>query len=366
MRAWALLVIAACSAPHRATIDAPPGAADAAADARPQPTANVHLLGRFTSEANPRFEWPGSTITARISGTSITVRLDDGDGGNDRFEVWIDGAQQAPLVAQAGGAHDYALATGLANGPHDVVIERRTESFFGATTYLGFPNATFVPTPGPSRWIEFVGDSITCGYGVLGPDQSSCFSNDTEAESRGWASLTARQLGAAHSAIAYSGKGVIRNGDGSTTDLVPALYERTLADEPAAWDFGAYAPDVVVVDLGTNDFAKGDPGPAFVTGYTQFVAAIRAHHPNAWIVVAQSPMLSDGYPQGAMQRTKSAAYLQQVVAARNGTGDAKVVYLEIAEQDPNDGYACDYHPSATTHMKMAAQLVAEIKSITGW
>src|SRR6185437_9930940 len=181
-------------------------------------------------------------------------------------------------------------------------------------------------TPGASRWIEFVGDSITCGYGVLGPDQSSCFSNDTEAETRGWAALTAQAFGAAHSAIAYSGKGVIRNNGGDTTELMPVLFERTLVDAADAWGFTSYTPDVVVIDLGTNDFAQGDPGQAFVTGYEAFVAQIRGHYPDAWIVVAQSPMLSDGYPQGAMLRTKSAAYLNEIVNDRKAAGDTRITF----------------------------------------
>jgi lysophospholipase L1-like esterase len=360
--AW-VLACAACGGKVGGSSDAPPGGADAAVDARPQPSADVHLIGRFTGDAQPRFEWPGSAIVTRTDGASISVELDD--GGNNLFEVWVDGALAAPITAQAGD-HTYPVASGLAAGAHDVVIARRTESFFGATTYLGLPGASLVSTPGPSRWIEFVGDSITCGYGVLGPDMSSCFSNLTEAETRGWAELASEQLGAAHTAIAYSGIGVSRNNDGSTTDVMPQLYERTLADDPTPWGFTAYTPDVVVIDLGTNDFAKGDPGQAFVTAYEAFVAQIRAHYPSAWIVVAQSPMLSDGYPAGAMQRTKAAAYLQQVVSDRKAGGDARVAFVDIAEQDPNDGYGCDYHPSATTHAKMAAQLVTALHAIVGW
>jgi lysophospholipase L1-like esterase len=357
---WSLVLLAACGGTHTASIDAAPSAPDA----KPPPTALVHLNGRFTSDADPRFEWPGSQIVTRTTDASLTVRLDD--SGNDRFEVWIDGAMQAPIVATS-GANDYTIASGLASGAHDIVIERRTESFFGQTTYLGFPGANLVATPGPSRWIEFVGDSITCGYGVLGPDQSSCFSNDTEAETRGWAALASIQLGAAHSTIAYSGKGMSRNLDGSTTETMPILFERTMVDETVAWGFTAYTPDVVVIDLGTNDFGKGDPGGAFVTAYEAFIATLRAHYPNAWIVVAQSPMLSDGYPAGAMQRTKAAAYLDQVVSDRKSAGDARVVFVDIAEQDgTTDGYACDYHPSAATHAKMAAQLVTAIRGATGW
>jgi lysophospholipase L1-like esterase len=329
------------------------------ADASTGPSAEVHLIGRFTAGASPRFDWPGTQIRTRVDGGTLAVRLDD--SGNNRYLVTIDGVAQ-PVLKPTAGAHDYTLATNLAAGAHDVAIARRTETFFGATTFLGFTatGGKLVATPGPGRWIEFVGDSITCGYGVLGPDESHCFSNDTEAEDLAWGALTARQLGAAHTAIAFSGKGVIRNVDNSTTDLVPTIFERTLADDPAAWGFTAYTPDVVVVDLGTNDFGQGDPGAAFVTGYTAFAAKIRGHYPNAWILIAQSPMVSGD------SRTKMAGYLDQVVKARTSAGDTKIAFMDLAEQDANDKFGCDYHPSKTTQAKMATQAVAKLRAVTGW
>jgi lysophospholipase L1-like esterase len=330
------------------------------------PVAPIHFIGRFdTSDpGGPRFAWPGSAIVARFDGTGLTVRLDD--GGQDQFDVWVDGAAQPVLLAGAGPA-DYVLASGLPAGPHDVVVARRTESFFGPTQFLGFSGAPLVDTPGPTRLVEMVGDSITCGYGVLGAGPTCGFSAGTEAETHAWGALAAADLGAAHTAIAYSGKGVYLSYGGDPTDPLPVLFERTLADDAAsAWSFAAYTPDVVVVDLGTNDFSVGDPGTPFVDAYVAFVAQIRAHYPDAWILVATSPMLSDSYPPGAMQRTIAAGYLQDAVAAAVAAGDGRVDFVDLAEQDPADGYVCDYHPSEATQAIMAAALAARIRALTGW
>jgi lysophospholipase L1-like esterase len=359
--AWVALVLAACGGSKAALIDGRPGD-DGGADARPAPVADVHLIGRFAGTP-PRFEWPGSAILTRTSDPALAVTLDD--SGNNQFEIFVDGKPVRSFAAQA-GVHDYPVATGLAAGAHDIMIARRTEGFFGPTTYRGFKGTT-IATPGPTRWIEMIGDSITCGYGVLGPDESSCFSASTESESHAWGQLAALQLGAAHTAIAYSGKGVIRNNGGDTNELMPVLFERALTEEAADWDFTSYTPDVVVVNLGTNDFAQGDPGQAFVTGYTQFLAQIRGHYPQAYILVAQSPMISDDFPQGAMQRTNANGYFTAVVAARHAAGDARVDTLELDEQDGgNDKFGCDYHPSAVTQQKMAQKLVTKIHAITGW
>ena len=148
----------------------------------------------------------------------------------------------------------------------------------------------------------------------------------------------------------------MRNFGGDTSDTMPVLFSRTIADDPSSsWDF-SWTPDVVVVNLGTNDFSTGDPGQEFADRLGEFVAEIRTHYPVAWILLATSPML------GGTAHTQHRSYLEQAVA---GGGD-HVRLVDLAEQDPNDGYGCDFHPSPVTQQKMATALVAAIRDVTGW
>jgi lysophospholipase L1-like esterase len=330
----------------------------------------IHLIGRFdTRDPNgPRFGWPGSQIRARFSGTGATLRLRD--SGADQLSVSIDGAP--PFVIKTStGSEVYSLATGLVDGEHDVVITKRTETFVGTAQLLDIRSTEgrpLVPTPRPlPRHIELIGDSITCGYGIHGANGSCSFSADTEDASASYAQLTATALQATHAAIAWSGIGVYRDYNGSTTDQMPVRFLRTLGDDASSrWDFSV-VPDVVVVSLGTNDFARGDPGPAFETAYERFLADVRSKYPTAPILVALSPMLTASFPGAMSTRTTAAARLEAVVAARASAGDAKVSYFEFDEQNgAADGYGCGYHPGLTTHQKMSAKLVEAIKSVTGW
>jgi lysophospholipase L1-like esterase len=353
----ALAVCAACSGGSNAILDATSSGDSAAVDAQVV-REDVHLIGRF--DQTKGFAWPGTQIVTRFDGTAIAVELDD--SGQSWFEITIDGIARSPLHPGAGRA-TYMLATGLAAGPHDLVIARRTESFFGTTTFFGFPGATLIATPRPTRLVEMIGDSITCGYGVLGAGPTCSFSADTEAETHAWGAFAAPLLGAAHVAIAYSGIGMARNGDGSTTGTMPERYLRTFADDPAStWSF-SYSPDAIVINLGTNDFALGDPGQAFVTSYVAFVQMLRGHYSNAQIFLATSPMLTDSYPAGAMSRTKARGYLDTIAAI---LADPKLHVVEIAEQLPGDGFGCDYHPNEVTEHKMADALVPAIRAATGW
>ena len=348
-RVAAVLVIAACGGGGGTPADH--DSRPVVPDAEPGPVADVHRIGRFDGD---RFAWPGTAIRTRFSGTEISIELDD--GGQNQFDVWIDGEAQ-PVLRPTAGVATYALATGLAPGEHDLVIARRTESFFGITEFGGFPGATLVPTAGRGRHLELIGDSITCGYGVLGATATCSFTADTEAETHAWGALAAAALGADHTAIAYSGKGVYRNFGGEPGDTMRDLFPRTFADDPSStWDF-SITPDVVVIALGTNDFSTGNPGQPYVDAYLGLVGDVRLRYPDAWILVAESSMI-DGADRVALR-----GHLDDVVA---GSGDARVALVEIAAQLETDGYGCDYHPNETTQQKMASALVTRVRELTGW
>ncbi len=188
------------------------------------------------------------------------------------------------------------------------------------------------------------------------------FTPDTENEWLAYGSIAARALSAEPHVIACSGKGAYRDYGGNTEDQMPVLYERTFAEDGAVqWDFGSWKADVVVLNLGTNDFAKGDPGQAYVDAYAGMVKQIRGHYPDAYIVCAVGSMLGGG------ELTQDIKYVTGVVAAANTAGDKKVSFVDLGQQDGNaNGLGCDYHPSLKTHKIMADTLTAAIKAVAGW
>lgn len=86
------------------------------------------------------------------------------------------------------------------------------------------------PTPPKLHTIEFIGDSITCGYGVDDEYELHSFSTATEDVTKTYAYLTAQQLKADYSMVSYSGYGIItgytENDQKLTTHLIPDYYEK--------------------------------------------------------------------------------------------------------------------------------------------
>jgi hypothetical protein len=111
-----------------------------------------------------------------------------------------------------------------------------------------------------------------------------------------------------------------------------------------------------VIALGTNDFAKGDPGQPFIDAYTQFLVELRMHYAQARFYLATSPILGSG--------SKLTTYLGQLVTARAGAGDANMAVLTFPNQ-ASDQWGCG-HPNATAHAAMATTLEQALTQDLGW
>jgi len=314
------------------------------------------LVGRYdmTNPAGPKFDWSGNTISARFEGTEVSVGImvPDGQKNGFVFEATVDDLSPIKFTVP-GGRSSYRLASGLPAGVHEVTVMRSSEALAGTTIYTGFnlgSHGTFLPPIEHPRKIEFVGDSMTCGY------ESIYFA---------YGSITARALSADATTLCFPGKGVVLNysespGDADAKTTIPQYYERTLATQAEpTWSFADPEPQVVVLNAGTSDFlrdvdqngvADGIDLDAFYNGYLAFVQFVRARRPNAHIFLAVSPMLTDEFPL-ANARSNMRDALDHVVTTVASSGDAKVYRIEFVDMDQR---------------MMADELVSVIRAVTCW
>jgi lysophospholipase L1-like esterase len=367
----AITAVAACACGARARAcggpsDAPERAIDASA-AEP----SVRLIGRFDppvfDERRPaRFAWSGSSFEVRFTGSSLTMRLRAAAlDTTTPYSVRVDG--RAPVVLDVSSTRErYELAAGLDPAqPHEVVVTREAEANAGVHELLGVelpPEGRFLPPRERTLRIEVIGDSITCGYGVLGADARCEFTYATERASEAYAARLGRALDADVTTVCWSGRGIVRNYDGSTTGTMPELFERTLPAEPqVSWTFGtARPPDAVVINLGTNDFLGGEGRPldlaAFEDAYVRFARRVREVYPRAALFLTTSPMLhAEPTPSGPgtvkeLARTR----LEHVVARRSAEGDKQIELVQL--DDASAHWGCNYHPDVAMNVAIAARL----------
>lgn len=322
----------------------------------------IRYGGRFDmrDKAAPRCIWPACMITLKFTGTDIAVKFTD--DGHNFWQAEIDGKPGAKIGLQA-GTRSYPVASGLPQGEHIVTLTKATESIVGGTRFLGFElnaGAGVAALPPVSRRLEVVGDSISCGYGVEAAGPNEHFTPKTENAWEAYGAIAARTLGADYSCIAWSGRKMWPD------DTIPEIYDRTLADDPSLkWDFTAWTPDAVVINLGTNDFgmARPEEGP-WIEAYRKFIARVRKNYPKAAIYCATGPMLGDGAPM--KPRSTLLGYVQKIVAAENAAGDANVRALDFGQQSASNGFGASGHPSRKTQEIMASQLVETLRRDLGW
>jgi lysophospholipase L1-like esterase len=338
--------------------------ADAGGDAGPPGAmgvvaAGVRWFGRVdttTNAAEPRFAWSGTGFIAHIMGTSLTAQLSV-SGAAQIFTPVLDGTPQANFTAQP-GVGSYTLATAPTVGEHNIELYRQTEGPQGETQLMALTtDGTLMDPPaGPGRLIEAIGDSITCGYGDLGTlADTECYSTESHWDT--YESVIARTLGAEVSTIAASGRGVVRNYGGDSIGTMPMVYGRTLSNYAnPAWDFHIQ-PQAVIINLGTNDIATGDPGSTFSDTYLAFLQTIRTNYPDAYIFCILAPLLNSG------QVATIGAYIQEAVNTMN---DPKVEYFNHIPPQTTDKQACQYHPNKQENQMMADLLIPEIQAKLGW
>lgn len=337
---------------------------------------NIRYVGRFDGrvEGVVRFAWPASQVQARFDGRSLhawlsSTPVEDETRETDSITVVIDGGEPRTF-GLAEGKHLYPLATGLADGTHDVLIWKETEADVGTIGFHGFQLEAAkllreLPDP-PERHIEGVGDSITAGYGNKGPNQECTWDAKLENNYFTYGAFAARELEASYSAFAWSGKGVFRNFDPRDTLTLPQVYDRIIPtedDSPLAAAPGH--ADAVIVNLGTNDFGDRPPfKEPFIKAYVSFLQVLRRQHPGALIVVALGPMLADDYPYPNARKT-ARAWLQEILKARERAGEQRLAFIELWI-DPSEGVGCQGHPNVKTHRRMGKELAALLRDELGW
>lgn len=227
--------------------------------------------------------------------------------------------------------------------------------------------APVVPAPEKDLRIEFIGDSITCAYGVEGKSAYENYTTATENFMKSYAYLTAQKLNADYSAVCYSGHGVVsgysNDGERNTASLVPPYYKNygNLSDYAKPWDFSAKPNDVVVINLGTNDSSYVDKdldnrGQEFVNGYEEFLETIRECNPEAYIICTVGIMGAENeYP----------LIEQAIEDFRAKTGDEKITSYKSPIQNQADGIGSDWHPSEITQQKNAYILADKICNALG-
>ncbi len=314
----------------------------------------VNLYGRMDNSAGTvNLDNVGSGIEVAFYGTELKAKLtvtQPTNGMRIFGHVFLDGEMQefTPFVS----GKSVVLAEGLEEGIHVAALHKSSEIDEGRIAVKEFYADRFLRIPEKSDLkMEFIGDSITCGYGDLERDGKGIVRSTENSDAcLSYAFLTGQQLGADFSIISYSGICVKAFRWGGTLNMAE-LHTYTSLQTKTPYRYDADM-DVVVLNLGTNDASYiKDVNPSyrrqFPVDYKDFLTHLREVYPDAYIVCAYGMM-------GTVTEVDDG--IKQALEEMN---DPKISYKTFVA---NTG-GVNSHPYYTAHAIFAKQLTSYIREL---
>lgn len=337
---------------------------------------HVRVLGRSLFLNNIRYiSWSCSGVEFLFTGTSLTAEiwtdwtLDEPwkEIFQGHMAVFVDDEEiPRKRFAIESGTNSYTIFESDTERTVKIKILKLSEAAFSKTGIVSFSaEGELTPSKPLPRRFEFIGDSITCGFGIEAKSADEKFSTATENSYITYGAETAKAFNADFNLISWSTIGVyssdVKEDTGKPNDgwIMPMLYDHTdigiegtlNIPEHISWDFKSFVPDAIVINLGTNDmsFTKGiaERVHNFKAAYKNFILHIREKNPSSQIICVLGMMGDELYP--AIEET-----VKEI-------GDKKIHALRLDGQLPEDGTGSEKHPNFVTHKKAAEKLIKMIK-----
>lgn len=318
----------------------------------------IRIKGRHTeADGCLAFDWTNSGFSFAFAGTGFILSLGAYSADIPAYvKIVIDGNRRQRFAVVNGS--EKLIIEGLSDKRHRVDVLKVTEGdsklLFDEITLLGNGAAFRNPPFNSPRKIEFIGDSITAGYGVLGTSKDPTYQTFQQDGTYSYAYLTAEKFGADARFICISGKGIVCNCEGNYEDVKAGEYYNRQTRTGGVCNDG-WEADVVVINIGTNDCGGPAPDDRFVAAAKDLVAKVRARYPSAQIVWMYG-MMTQPY----------AELLRNTIREISET-DEKVHFLFVDTMFGNESETgANGHPNVRASMRASGLLYKKIRSVTGW
>lgn len=293
----------------------------------------------------------GFELCARIDGELLLTASSSGD---TYYSVFVDGERIDKRFHVDSSMQTVRIAEFNDGKAHKVKVLKQSESAWSASVIisLGFSGELLDAPAERERLFEFLGDSLTTGYGNLGVkgegNEQGGNTPHKEDATKTYAFLTSEALCADCRIVAWSGVGL---DTGWTHALFTDYYKAASfhRDATKRYEFGR-APDLLVLHLGANDSTNGETTrESFVRkgidlinyifdGYRKKIPLIWAYDPD------------EGVP----------SYIQEILDYFGGEKSGFFA-LELEWQSTDAYWGASGHPSALAHEYHAGLLLDFIK-----
>lgn len=327
----------------------------------------ITFTGRVQRLANGgvRYDWTGVYMQTEFTGSRIAAVLSD--EGTSFHNVFIDGKLVKKIKVSGKEPQTILLANHLAaRKKHTLKLQKCTEGEYGCTTVkelLVDKGATLAAVKPKQRFIEVIGDSYTCGFGTESDSANDPFKLETENCDKAYACIIARYFNADYALVAHSGQGMVRHWGDSvqvSKDNMPERWTRIFdVHDTDAYDYKAYTPQLVMINLGTNDFSTiiCPSIDQYVGAYVKLIESVKARYGAGVSVLCITPHSASAYLKAALNQLRDRTLNMDKVHMANS--------LDLTVANTTDLGAC-WHPNYRGQCKIAMALIPQISTIMGW
>ncbi len=244
-------------------------------------------------------------FSANFSGDAIVNlqvdSLKNAFGEEHYLTVYVDGERSPErLVVDKAGSVNVTVAEDLPAGDHTISIYRADENYQGKMFVRGVilpEGATALAAPSnKDKYIEVIRDSISSGWGIHPYSGTETATSLREDGTKTYAFLTKEALDTDISVLSQSGIGIVCHANGNTDDTMDMVYPVVNYSHGYKDTYNhARQPDIVIINLGTNDNYAITHGTHTVKEikekFKNFLYYVREKNPAANIIWVYGMML---------------------------------------------------------------------------
>ncbi|MBR5419582.1 MAG: GDSL family lipase [Lachnospiraceae bacterium] len=337
----------------------------------------ILVHGRTLPDRDPAvLLWNGSSVEFNVRATELWVEL---AGPFDVKECWIAIELNGAVIARQmlKPERDW-ICIFRGKEVQDVsrvrIIKEQQAMNFEASHRIEVwavkTDGEILPPPVYDHRIEFVGDSINSGEGSIGAREETQWISTFFSHIHAYPYMVAKALNADYRIVSQGGWGVYISWDRNLEAAIPRVYEGICSVAVPDFavpglheknDFAAWQPEVIVVNLGTNDNTgthpegrEADPEELkkIQEAVCAFLHTLRKNNPQAYIIWAfgilgdqPAPLIKAGIEDFKKQ-----------------SGDERVEYLPIPNTTEETVGSLG-HPGEEAHRQAAEVITKRLREI---
>lgn len=329
---------------------------------------NIRYVGRTEYKDEQRYMYyTGTGFIIKFYGTSLSATFNATNTSNTSmqpyFRVMLDDeiAPEGTRFHLTSATETVTLVSGLTEGEHTVEVLKESEPYDSLTSLVKLEtNGSFLSSEEFSGLkIEIVGASGASGHGSLGTE-GAARTTANSSSLYAFPYLVARMLDADFSYISNSGAGLVwGRGTNMRTAYDYVGLDTSLNTVGTLWDHTSYVPDVMIVNIGGNDFTsyvnnledQSAAKEAFRLAVTEFLTYVHTLYPDLLVIWTHTGSNNGAQAESAISDYAKKSQVKVVIIPKVGANDA--------------GEGANGHYSIASHIEASEAITKAIENALG-